>query len=253
MDFLLILAKLLLLSLNLNQLFLQTDTFGATGGFYPVCKILHGSAITSLHLMDIVRAHTGDSVRTIAVQVDQTLEAILLARVKHPVDRPFLVDLQVILIEVVQEVLPDQLTGSAAAIRIESGGDELQIVFQLVRAKDRLDPVHKHRNHIIREIVVIGDGQHSVFICGIGHILCFIPFAARKYQTGFIQRVAAQHAADGTGDQAADVTAQISLTNGHILIRHFRCQFILQAVDVDEDTVEFLFVGFQVLETQEGF
>ena len=44
-------------------------------------------SIYALHLVQVVDAQVSDGIRRVAVQVDQCLEAVLLAAVKQPVDR----------------------------------------------------------------------------------------------------------------------------------------------------------------------
>ena len=45
--------------------------------------------IDALHLVEIVHAEIADGVRRVAVEIDQRLEAVLLAAVKQPVDGRF--------------------------------------------------------------------------------------------------------------------------------------------------------------------
>ena len=86
-------------------------------------------------------------------------------------------------------------------------------------------------------------------------------------EAGDVQRITAEHAAHGVGNEGdhlvafgAHVVATLHAlghvflciehaVDGHVPVRHLRGQLILQAVDVDEDAVEFFFVGFELLET----
>ena len=77
-------------------------------------------------------------------------------------------------------------------------------------------------------------------------VLVGVPVAAGVGKTGLIERIAAKDAAHSVGDQAADVTAKVCAADGDVLILDFRGQFVLQAVDVDEDAVEFFLVGFEL-------
>ena len=79
-----------------------------------------------------------------------------------------------------------------------------------------------------------------------------------------VQRVAPKHTAHGVGEQGddlvplgADIVAALhgfrnivlgvkDAVDGDILVRHIGGQLVLQAVDVNEDTVEFFFVGFKL-------
>ena len=81
-----------------------------------------------------------------------------------------------------------------------------------------------------------------------------------------VQRVAPEHTAHGIGNErhnliphGADIIAALHglryivfavkhAMYSNILVRHIRCQFILQAVDVDENAVQFFFVLFELLE-----
>ena len=78
--------------------------------------------------MHIIRTDTGDSVRLVAVQVNQALEAIFLPAVKQPVDGPLLVNLAVVGIEIVQEVVADDLFRLPLAAQCVC--NKAQIIFQ---------------------------------------------------------------------------------------------------------------------------
>lgn len=82
--------------------------------------------------MQVVDTQVADGVRRVAVQVNQRLEAVLLATVKQPVDRTLArtsdrVSLAVILEEIVQEVVADDLPAGAALIAKEP--QSAQIIF----------------------------------------------------------------------------------------------------------------------------
>lgn len=53
--------------------------------------------VDTLHFVEIVHPEVADGVRRVAVEVDQRLEAVLLATVEQPVNRALLVGLAVIL------------------------------------------------------------------------------------------------------------------------------------------------------------
>ena len=189
-------------------------------------------------------ADAGDGVRLVAVHVDQRLEAVLLAAVEQPVNGALLVDLQMVFIEVVQEVIADDLAGGGA-FAAQRVGNEPQVFFQRVRAVDGLEPVDEHGHDVVGEILVIGDGQNAVLVRGVSDVLAGIPRAAGERQAGLVQRIAPHHAAHGVGNQAADVAAEVCLAHGHVLVVHVGGQFVLQAVDVDENAVQLFLVGFQ--------
>ena len=75
------------------------------GGHLPgilavVDHVLHPAdfrLVDSLHLVEVVHPEVADGVRRVAVEVDQRLEAVLLAAVKEPVDGPLLVGFAVVL------------------------------------------------------------------------------------------------------------------------------------------------------------
>ena len=87
-----------------------------------------------------------------------------------------------------------------------------------------------------------------------------------KNQTGLVQRIPPEHTAHGVGDEGDDlvshgtdvvaalhgfwhiVLAVEHAMHGHILVRHIRRQFVLQAVNVNENAVKFFFVLFELLE-----
>mgnify|MGYP000087387735 CR=1 FL=1 len=68
-----------------------------------------------------------------------------------------------------------------------------------------------------------------------------------KKQAILIGRVTAKHTTHRIAEQALDVPLQIRLAHGNIFIFHFRGQFILQTVDVNENAVQLFFVGFQLV------
>ena len=122
-DFFLVLPQLVCLGLQSVQALGQLHALGGGGVIQSLLHVGDGGAVAALHLVHIVGADAGDGVRLVAVHVDQRLEAILLAAVEQPVNRALLVDLQMVFVEVVQEVIPDDLAGGAfAAQRV---GNEL--------------------------------------------------------------------------------------------------------------------------------
>lgn len=77
-------------------------------------------------------------------------------------------------------------------------------------------------------------------------VLVGVPVAASVGKARLIERIAAKDAAHGVGDQAADVAAKVCAADGDVLILDFGGQFVLQAVDVDKDAVEFFLIGFEL-------
>lgn len=73
--------------------------------------------VDTLHFVEIVHPEVADGVRRVAVEVDQRLEAVLLATVEQPVNRALLVGLAVILKKVLEEVAADDLPAAVALAR----------------------------------------------------------------------------------------------------------------------------------------
>ena len=231
-----------------------------TGILAVIHHILHPvdlGFIYALHLMQVVDAQVSDGIRRVAVQVDQCLEAVLLAAVKQPVDRTLAgtsdrVCLAVILEEVVQEVIADDLPAGTALIA-KGFCDIVEVCFQRIGTVHHFQPCAQARYDIIVQIFFIGDGDNIVGIRNIALVFAAIPLAACIGQSFHIQRVTAKHTAHRIAQQALDVSLQIRLAHGHIFILHFRCQLILQAVDVNKNVVQLFFVGFQLVKTVIAF
>ena len=168
-------------------------------------------------------------------------------------------------IEVIQEVAADHLAGRTLAA--ECVGNKLEVFFQRIIAIDLADKLYKKPGNVIVKILVIADGDDIIAVRDDGLVLAGIPFAARIGKTVHVQRIPPEHTAHGIGDEGdnlvahgADIVAalhrlrHIVLAVKHamysnILVRHIRRQFILQAVNVNENAVEFFFVLFELLET----
>ena len=97
-DHLVIVAALLELLL---ELFLAFGGSGYLAGVGAVVDhVLHPvdfGLVDPLHLVKVIHTDIADGIRRVAVEVDQRLEAALLAAVKQPVNRALLVGLAVIL------------------------------------------------------------------------------------------------------------------------------------------------------------
>ena len=130
----------------LGQLILALLRGGDLAGVTAVVDgVLHPgdlALIDALDAVQVLHADVAGGVGVPAVHVDQRLEAVLLAAVKHPVDRALLIGLDVILDEVVQEIIADDLAAGAALAR-KGVCDEVQIFFQRVAAIDSADKFHK--------------------------------------------------------------------------------------------------------------
>ena len=233
--------------------------------------------IYALHFVQVVDTQVTDGIRRIAMQVNQCLETVLFAAVKQPVDRTLArtsdrVSLAVILEEIVQEVVADDLPAGAALIA-KGFCDIVEVCFQRISTVNCFQPCTQARYDIIVQIFFIGDGDNIVgiweehfihhntliavcafqlfsrnrsraFVHLIHKCLQGIRFS-RKKQAILISRIAAKHTAHSVAEQTPDIPLQVSLAHSHIFILHFRGQFILQAVNVDKNAVQFFFVGFQ--------
>ena len=190
---------------------------------------------------EIVVVDAAGGVGIPAVEIDQRLEAVLFAAVEHPVDGALLVNLAMVCKEVLQEIIADDFTAGVALV-----AHERKVFFQRRCAEYFLDEVYNTVHKVIfAEIFLIAQGNDIISHRLETRVFTGIPFAAGIGKTGPIQRVAAKDAADCVGEQAADVAAQIGFAHGDVLILDFGGQFVLQAVDVDEDAVEFFLVGFE--------
>ena len=187
------------------------------------------------------------------MQVNQCLEAVLLATVKQPVDRTLAgtgnrVSLAVILEEIVQEVIADDLPAGAALIA-KGFCDIVEVYFQRISTVHHFQPCTQARYDIIVQIFFIGDGDNIVSIRDIALVFAAIPLATCIGQSFHIQRVTAKHTAHRIAQQALDVPLQVSLAHSHIFILHFWGQFVLQAVNVDKNAVQLFLVGLQLVKT----
>ena len=158
----LVLAYLVGLPLQLDELFIQLHALGGGGTFDAMPQVRDGGAVTRLLFMHIVGAHTGDGVWGVAVHIDERLESVFLAAVKQPVDGALLVYLQVVGVEVVQEIAADDVLRLTAAA--ESFRDESQVFVQRFLAIDRLNELHEATGDVVVKVFVVADGDNVVYI-----------------------------------------------------------------------------------------
>ena len=198
------------------------------------------------------------------MHINQRLKAVLFTGAEQPINRPLLIGLQVVGIEVIQEIAADHLSGRSLAA--ESIGNKAQVLLQCILTVDLADKVNELPDNIVIKVIVIADGQDVIAIRYDGFILGRIPLAAGVGKSLNVKRIAAEEAAYSVGDERDDliphgtdvvaalhgfwhiVTAIEHTVHGHILVRHIRCQFVLQAVNVNENAIEFFFVLFKLLE-----
>ena len=166
----------------LLQLFLPLGGSGHLAGVGAVVDhVLHPvdlRLIDALHFVEVIHTEIADGVRRVAVEVDQRLEAVLLAAVEQPVDRALLVGLAVILEKVLEEVAADDLP-AAVPLAAQRPGDEVQIFFQRVRAVGGFQPAAQAGDDVVLQILFVGDGQDAIIrIRQEGLVLPSIPVPA---------------------------------------------------------------------------
>ena len=212
--------------------------------------------------MDIVGAHPCQQLRLIAMHIDQCLKAVFLSGAEQPVDRPFLVGFQMVGVEIAEEIAADHLPGGA--FPAQCIGDEAKVLLQRILAVDRADKIDEPADDIILEILIVADGNDVVAVGNKGGIFAGIPIAAGIGKPVHIQRIPPEHTAHSIGDKGDDlithgadiaralhrlrhsVLTVIDPMHGHILVRHLRCQLVLQTVDVDENAIQLFFVLFEL-------
>ena len=214
-----------ILCLQISQLSIQLHTLASRSIGNPLFQIGNGSTITSLLFMHIVGANTSNGVRLIAVHINQSLKAILFAAVKQPVNRTFLINLAMVRIEITQEIIPNyilRLTFTAEGIR-----NEFQVFIQRVCTVNSFHKLHEQTNNIILKVFIIANRDNVILIRSKRSILACIPFAACIGKPVHIQRITTKHTAKCIGNERANISAKVSLTNSDILVLNFRCQFVL--------------------------
>ena len=170
-----------------------------------------------------------------------------------------------VLDEIVQKVIADDLAAGCALIA-EGSCDKVQIFLQRIRAVHHPDEFHQTAHDVVREVFLIGDGDAVVRIREERLIPARVPFAARVGKALRVQRIAAEHAANGVGEQRDDLIPQGAHIGAalhtfrhvvlcaenpmdrNVLVGHLGGQLVLQAVDADEDAVQLLLVGLELLE-----
>ena len=92
------------LILELLKEFCKLYSFARGGNLDSLFDVCYCGTIASLLFVYVVRSDTRDGIGLITVHIDEALEAILLSAVKLPINRAFLINLDVISIELVEEV-----------------------------------------------------------------------------------------------------------------------------------------------------
>ena len=195
--------------------------------------------------MHIIGADAGNGVRLITVHIDQALEAIFLTAVKQPVDGALLVNFAVVGVEIVQEVVADDLFRLPLAAQCVC--NKAQIILQRAITVYHPHKLHKAAHHVIFKVFVVTDGNNTVCIRLIDIVFAIIPCTACVGKAIIGGRVAAKHTAHSVGDKGAHIPAKVRFAHSHIFIFHFWGQFVLQAVNINKNAVQFFLVGFQLL------
>ena len=122
-------GNLLIVLLTFLDLFLELFlTLGGLGHFAAIAAvvddILHTgnlALIHTLHAMQVVDTQVADGVLIIAMHIDEGFEAVLLAAVEEPVDRPLAgtgdrIGAAMVFEEVIEEIVADDLTAGVALV-----------------------------------------------------------------------------------------------------------------------------------------
>ena len=210
--------------------------------------------VHALHLVQVVDTQVTDGIRRIAMQVNQCLEAVLLAAVKQPVDRTLAgasdrICLAMILEKVIQEVIADDFSAGAALIA-KGFCDVIEVCFQRVSTVHCFQPCTQARYNIIVQIFFIGDRDNIVGIREehfVDHntliAVCTFQFISRnrsgavvhlihkrlqgirfsrKKQAILVNRVPPKHTAHGIGQQRHNfITVSACIVAVFHTIRHF--------------------------------
>ena len=150
-------------------------------------------------------------------------------------------------VEVAQEVIPNHILRLTFAT--QSVGNKLQVFIQSICTVNGFHELYKQTNHIILEVFIVANRDNVILIRSKRSILAGIPFATCIGKTVHIQRVATKHTANRIGNEGANISAKVSLADSDILILNFRCQLVLQAINVNENTVQFFLISFQLIKT----
>ena len=121
-------------------------------------------AIAVLLRVHVVRANASEKIGLVAMHVDNRLEAVLLARVKEPVDGTLLVRLAVVSEELLEEVAADDVTCGAPGRRVERVGHELQVLLERLVTVGHAHKLDEARHRIVLEVLVVSDGDDGTVV-----------------------------------------------------------------------------------------
>lgn len=176
-----------------------------------------------------VRQHVVGGGRRVAVQIDQRLERALLvgAAGVHPVDRTVLVHLDVVIIKIVDEVFAQRLAQHPLDV-----GD---VLLKMLLAEGHTEEPPESGHDVILEPFILGDRDDVVRVRlerGIRNLRMIVGESLTlggENQTGFVQRVATEHAADRIGDDLLDdISRHEFITLGRRVLRVCECRITFQ-------------------------
>ena len=211
-------------------------------------------------LAQIVVEDDARRLRTVAVHIDERVEAPL-GRAEKPVDRAFFVAFDVVRVKLAEEVVADAVV--PLVLDVQPLLDEAEVFLVLLRSEGRAQKGAEPFGDAVGEPVAVDDGDDVLLVRrkerprdATQIVVESLPLVGED-QAGFVQRISAEHAPDGIGDQLAHGVRQqqrlqllLALARavpvvrvageGDLVQRHLGGQFVLEAVGVDEDAVVLL-------------
>ena len=213
----------------LCQLFyalLRGGSLTSAACFHNVLRLAYLILVNTLELVQVLHTHITGGVSIPAVHIYKRPEAVLFAAVEHPVDRTFLIHLDVVFDEIVQEVVPNPLTAGVAPCS-ECVSYESQVFFKGICAVNRSDEIHKTDYDIVPEIFFIGDWYAVIRVGNKGLVFTAVPLAARIRQPLNVKGIPPEHTADSIAYQRLYITCEVGTAHGNVLVLDFGGQFVL--------------------------
>lgn len=147
-----------------------------------------------------------------------------------------------------EEVAADAIAGGFAGFEGEGGGDEVEVFGEVGLGVGSGDEGDEAGDDIVVEVGLVGDGEDGVGIGGEGGVACGVEALSGVDQARGVEGVAAHHAADGVGDEGADVAIEFCAADGDLVVGDFGGEFGLESVGFDPVAVVFFFELFELLE-----
>ena len=182
------------------------------------------------------------------MEVDEGAEGTLFAAGEEPVDGAFFVGFDVVGDEFGEEVAADSVAGGFAGFEGEGGGDEVEVFGEVGLGVGGGDEGDEAGDDIVVEVGLVGDGEDGVLVGGEGGVALRVEGLSGVDESGGVEGVAAHHAADGVGDEGADVSVEICAADGDLVVGDFGGEFGLESVGFDPVAVVFFFELFELLE-----